>query len=70
MRKLFKRLILLGALAGAAVAVRSYLESSEAPGEEAVQIAFDDGSTQALSSRTVAAQEFTDIARKIVEIGL
>lgn len=65
-----KRLILLGALVGAAVAVRNYLESSEAPGEEAVQITFDDGSTQALSSRSVKAQEFTDIARKIVEIGL
>ena len=68
--KLLRRLLLLGALVGAAVAVRSYLQNSEAPGEEAVQIVFDDGSTQALSSRSVEAQEFTDIARKIVEIGL
>lgn len=70
MGKLLKRLFLLGALVGAAVAVRSYLQSSEAPGEEAVQIVFDDGSTQALTARSVEAQEFTDIARKLVEIGL
>lgn len=70
MGKLFKRLVLLGALAGGAVAVRNYLQSAEAPGEEAVQISFDDGSTKALSSRSVEGQEFTDIARKIVEIGL
>ena len=70
MGKLLRRLLLLGALVGAAVAVLSYLQNSEAPGEEAVQIVFDDGSTQALSSRSVEAQEFTDIARKVVEIGL
>ncbi len=70
MGKLLKRLLFLGALVGGAVAVRSYLQNSEAPGEEAVQIVFDDGSTQAFSSRSVEAQEFTDIARKVVEIGL
>lgn len=70
MGKILRRLVLLGALVGAAVAVRSYLQSSEAPGEEAVQIVFDDGTTQALSSRSAEAREFTDIARKIVEIGL
>lgn len=70
MGKLLRRIVLLGALVGAAVAVRSYLQSPEAPGEEAVQVVFDDGSTQALSSRSVEAQEFTDIGRKIVEIGI
>ncbi|MGB3634151.1 MAG: hypothetical protein WA982_08935 [Rubrobacteraceae bacterium] len=70
MGKLLRRLVFLGALVGAAVAVRSYLQSAESPGEEAVQIVFDDGSTQAFSSRSVEAQEFTDIARKVVEIGL
>lgn len=70
MGKLLKRLVLLGALIGAGVAVRNYLQNSEAPGEEAVQLTFDDGSTQALSSRSAEAQEFTDIARKLVEIGL
>ncbi|MGF1472370.1 MAG: hypothetical protein ACFB50_11620 [Rubrobacteraceae bacterium] len=68
--KMFRRLVFLGVLVGVAVALRSYLSNSEAPGEEAVQISFDDGSTQVLTSRSVEAQEFTDIARKIVEIGL
>ena len=70
MKRLLRRLILLGALVGAAVAVRNYLGGSEGPGEEAVQVIFDDGSTQALSSNSAGAQEFTDIARKGVEIGL
>ncbi len=69
MKRLLRRVILLGALAGTAVAVRSYLERREAPGEEAVHLVFDDGSTHALHSRSVEAQEFTDIARKVVEIG-
>ena len=70
MGKLFRRLLFLGILVGTAVAVRSYLENSESPGEEAVQVTFDDGATKAFGSRTVEAQEFTDIARKIVEAGL
>lgn len=70
MRKLVRRLVLLGVMIGAAVAVRNYLEGNEPPGEEAVQLVFDDGSTQALSARSVEGQEFTDIARKVVEIGL
>ena len=70
MKRVLRRVALLGVLAGAAVAVRSYLRRSEAPGEEAVQLTFEDGSTHALYSRSVEAQEFTDIARKVVEIGL
>jgi len=70
MKKVLRRVVLLGVLAGAALVVRSYLEKSEAPGEEAVQLVFDDGSTHALYSRSVEAQEFTDIAGKVVEIGL
>ena len=69
MKKLLRRLFLLGALAGAAYAARSYLKG-EPPGKETVQIVFDDGSTRALASNTVEGQEFTDIARKLVEIGL
>ena len=69
MRKLFGRLLLLGALAGGIVAARSYLKSGM-PGEEVVQIVFDDGSTHVLASNTVEGQEFTDIARKVVEIGI
>ncbi len=69
MRRLLGGLLLLGALAGGVVAVRGYLKG-QSPGEDVVQIVFDDGSTHALVSNTVEAQEFTDIARKVVEIGI
>jgi hypothetical protein len=68
-RKLLGRLLLLGALAAGAVAVRAYLKG-QSSGEEDVQIVFNDGSTHVLDSGTVEAQEFTDIARKVVEIGV
>ena len=69
MRKLLGRLLLLGALAGGVVAARHYLKGGGAA-EEVVQLVFDDGSTRSLASNTVEAQEFTDIARKVVEIGI
>ena len=69
MKKLLRRLLLLGALAGAAYAARSYLQG-QSPGEETVQIVFEDGSTRLLASNTTEGQEFTDIARKLVETGL
>ena len=69
MRRLLGRLLLLGALAGGVVAVRGYLKG-QSTGEEVVQIVFDDGSTHTLVSNTVEAQELTDIARKVVEIGI
>jgi hypothetical protein len=68
-RRLLGRLLLLGALAGGVVAVRGYLKG-QSPGEEVGQIVFDDGSTHALVSNSVEAQEFTDIARKIVQVGI
>jgi len=68
-KRLVRGLIFLGVLGGAAVAVRSYLQRGST-GEEVVQIVFDDGSTQVLASNTAQGQEFTDIARKIVEMGL
>jgi hypothetical protein len=69
MRKLLRRLFLLGALAGAAYAARSYLQG-DSTGQETVQIVFEDGSTRSLSSNSTEGQEFTDIARKIVETRL
>ena len=69
MKKLLRRLLLLGALAGAAYAARSYLQGNST-GQETVQIVFEDGSTRSLASNTTEGQEFTDIARKIVESGL
>jgi hypothetical protein len=69
MRRLLKRLLLLGALAGGVLAVQGYLKG-QSSGEDGVQIVFDDGSLRALASNTVEAQEFTDIARKVIEIGI
>ena len=69
MRKMLGRLLLLGALAGGGVAVWGYLKG-QSPREDVVQIVFDDGATRSLASNTVEAQEFTDIARKVVEIGI
>jgi hypothetical protein len=69
MKKLLRRLFFLGALAGAVYAARSYLQA-QLPGKETVQIVFDDGSTRSLASNTTEGQEFTDIARKLVEARL
>jgi hypothetical protein len=66
-KRLLRGLVLIGALGGAAVAVRSYMQGASTA-EEVVQIVFDDGSTRVLASNTVEGQEFTDIARKVVEI--
>lgn len=70
MKKLLRGLLLVGTLVGAVVVLRNYIGKSDAPGEEAVQVVFDDGSTRSISSNTVEGQEFTDIARKVVEIGI
>ena len=67
MRRVLGRLLLLGALAGGIVAVRGYLRR-QSQREEVVQIVFDDGSTSSLASDTPEAQEFTSIARKVVEV--
>ena len=64
MKKLLVRIALLGAAAGAALAIRSYLQNS-GNGSGEVQITFDDGSTDALDAAEV--QEYTDIARQLLE---
>jgi hypothetical protein len=69
MKKLLRRLLLLGAIAGAVYAARGYLRG-ESTATESVQMVFDDGSTRSLISNTTEGREVTDIARKIVEIGL
>jgi hypothetical protein len=68
-RKLLGRLLLLGALIGGVVAARGYLKRGM-PGEEVVQIVFDDGSTRVLASNSAQGQDFTEIASKVVEIGV
>lgn len=69
MKKLLRGLVVLGTLAGAVYAARSYWQG-EPTRQDAVQLVFDDDSTRALASNTVEGQEFTDIARKVVEIGV
>jgi hypothetical protein len=68
-KKLLRRLVLLGVIVGGIFAVRSYMRG-EASATESVQMVFDDGSTRSLASNTAEGREFADIARKIVEIGL
>ena len=69
MKKLLKRLVLLGAIAGGIYAARRYLRGETAAAGSA-QIIFDDGSTRSLASNTAEGREFVDIGRRIVEIGL
>ena len=69
MWKLTRGLLVVGIIAGAAVAVRGYLTGAAAS-EEVVQISFADNTSQALDSNSIEAQEFTDLARKLVEIGV
>lgn len=69
MKKLLRRLLLLGAIAGAVYAARGYLRG-ESTATESVQMVFDDGSTRSLASNTTEGREFANMARKIVEIGL
>ena len=69
MKKLLKRLVLLGAIAGGIYAARSYLRGATAATGSA-QLTFDDGSTRSLASNTAEGREFMDIGRRVVEIGL
>lgn len=65
MSKLLKRAAVLGAVAGAAYAVKSYLgRTAETSGGE-VQISFEDGTSETLSS--AESEEFADIARSVLE---
>ena len=66
MRKLLVRVALLGAAAGAAVAVRNHLRDPLGTQRGDVQIVLDDGATT-VEPDPVEAQEFADIARKVVE---
>ena len=61
------RLILLGATVGAVYALRSYLKDSTGARQGDVQMVLDTGAT--IEPDSAAAQEFVDVARKILEIG-
>ena len=67
MRRTLGRLLVLGAAAGAAYALRNYLEGSPGRKKGDVQIVLDNGAI--VEPGSAEAQEFTDIARKILEIG-
>jgi hypothetical protein len=65
-RKFLSRLVLLGAAAGAVYALRNYLQDSARAKRGDVQIVLDTGAT--LEPSSAEAQEFVDVARKILEI--
>jgi N-acetyl-beta-hexosaminidase len=66
MRKLLRRLIVLGAAAGAVFALRNYLQDSTGAKQGDVQILLDTGAT--VEPDSAEAQEFVDVARNILEI--
>jgi hypothetical protein len=66
-RRTFGRLVLLGAAAGAAYALLNYLQDSKGARKGDVQIVLDTGAT--VEPGPAEAQEFADIARKVLEIG-
>jgi hypothetical protein len=67
MKKILSRLVLLGAGVGAVYALRNYLHDSTAAKRGDVQIVLDTGAT--VEPEPTEAQEFVDIARKVLEIG-
>jgi hypothetical protein len=66
-RKILRRVVLLGAAAGAVYALHNYLRDSMAAKQGDVQIVLDSGAT--VEPEPAEAQEFVDIARKVLEIG-
>ena len=69
MRRVLGRVLLLGALAGVALALRRYLEREEG-GEEVAEITFDDGSARVLAAGSAEGRELSEVARKLEEQGL
>lgn len=66
MSKLLRGAALLGVAAGAAYAVKSYLDRSRETGGGEVQLSFEDGTSETLVASE--AEEFTDIARGILGV--
>jgi hypothetical protein len=66
-RRILGRLVLLGAAAGAFYALLNYLRDSEGAKKGDVQMVLDTGTT--VEPDPAEAQEFADIARKVLEIG-
>ena len=73
MRKVLGRIVLLGAATATILALRNrllrgYLKDSAGPKQGDVQVVLDSGLT--LEPDPAEAQEFADIARKILQIGV
>jgi hypothetical protein len=68
-KKLLGRLVILGAVVGAAVAGGAYLRGGTST-RDVAQITFDDGSQSSFASNTPEGEEFADIACKLVEMGV
>ncbi|MDQ3833749.1 MAG: hypothetical protein M3315_08985 [Actinomycetota bacterium] len=73
MRKVLGRVVILGAAAGTVLALRnrvlrSYLKDSTGPKKGDVQVVLDSGFT--VEPDPAEAQEFADIARKILQISV
>ncbi len=71
MRRILRRLLILGATAGAGLALRnyllrSYLKESTGPKQGDVQIVLDNGTI--VEPEPTEAREFADIARKVLQI--
>ena len=69
MKRLLKRLLILGAAVGVAAAVTGYLRGPTATTDVA-HLTFSDGSTRAFASNTPEGEELADIANKLVQMGL
>ena len=69
MKKLLGRLVILGAVAGAAVAAVAYLRGGTSA-RDVAQITCDDGTQSSFASNTPEGEEFADIARKLIETGV
>jgi hypothetical protein len=67
MRKVLGRLFFLSLAAGAAYVLRYYLQGSAGAKKGDVQVVLDTGAT--VDPGPADAQEFVDIARKVLEIG-
>jgi hypothetical protein len=66
-RGIVGRLVLLGAAAGAIYALLNYLRDSAGAKKGDVQLILDTGAT--VDPDPAEAQEFVDIARKVLEVG-
>ena len=68
MRRFLGRVALIGAVAGAVIALRGYLKNTSGPKQGNVQRVLDDGKTT-VEPEAAQAREFVDLARGLLQIG-